>query len=99
MKKWECTVCGFIHEGEEPPEFCPICDARKEEFELIEEELIETTKSDIQNIVIIGNGAAGMEAARAARRTSDEVEIHVFAKITKLPAKTLRLDKAVPYRT
>jgi len=80
MKKWECTVCGYLHEGEEPPEFCPICDARKEEFELIEEERIETIKSDIQKIVIIGNGAAGMEAARAARRTSDEAEIHVFAK-------------------
>ena len=80
MKKWECTVCGYIHEGEEPPEFCPICDARKEEFELIEEQLVETIKTGIQNIIIIGNGAAGMEAARAARRTSDDAEIHVFAK-------------------
>jgi NAD(P)H-nitrite reductase large subunit len=80
MKKWECTVCGYIHEGDEPPEFCPICDARKEEFELVEEEPIEVTKTDVQTIVIIGNGAAGMEAARSARRTSDEVEIHVFAK-------------------
>lgn len=79
MKKWECTVCGYIHEGEEPPEFCPICDARKEEFELIEEEIVETIKSDVQTIIIIGNGAAGMEAARAARRTSDDAIIHIFA--------------------
>jgi len=80
MKKWECTVCGYIHEGDEPPEFCPICDARIEEFELVEEELVEVIKTDVQKIVIIGNGAAGMEAARSARRTSDEAEIHVFAK-------------------
>ncbi len=32
MKKWECTVCGYIHEGEEPPEKCPVCGADKEKF-------------------------------------------------------------------
>ena len=24
MKKWECTVCGYIHEGEEHPEIGPV---------------------------------------------------------------------------
>jgi rubrerythrin len=23
--KWICSVCGHIHEGEEPPEKCPVC--------------------------------------------------------------------------
>lgn len=32
MKKWVCSVCGYIHEGDEPPEVCPICGAAKEEF-------------------------------------------------------------------
>lgn len=32
MAKWMCKVCGYIHEGEEPPEECPICGAPKEEF-------------------------------------------------------------------
>jgi len=32
MKKWECTVCGYIHEGDEPPDVCPICGAGKEYF-------------------------------------------------------------------
>ena len=25
MKKWICPVCGYVHEGNEPPEFCPQC--------------------------------------------------------------------------
>ena len=25
MKKFICTVCGYVHEGEEPPKECPIC--------------------------------------------------------------------------
>jgi uncharacterized membrane protein/rubredoxin len=38
MKKWECTVCGYIHEGEEPPDECPVCSADKSMFvEVIEE--------------------------------------------------------------
>lgn len=39
MKKWECTVCGYIHTGEEPPEQCPLCSAPREMFqEVIEEQ-------------------------------------------------------------
>ena len=25
MKKFVCTVCGYVHEGEKPPEECPVC--------------------------------------------------------------------------
>ena len=25
MKKYVCPVCGYVHEGNEPPEFCPLC--------------------------------------------------------------------------
>jgi rubrerythrin len=35
--KWECTVCGYIHEGDEPPEECPICGAPKDAFVKVEE--------------------------------------------------------------
>lgn len=28
--KWKCSVCGFIHEGTEPPAKCPSCDHPKE---------------------------------------------------------------------
>ncbi len=27
MKKWVCTVCDYVHEGDEPPDNCPVCDA------------------------------------------------------------------------
>jgi len=31
-KQWKCTVCGYIHEGDEPPESCPSCGAPKSQF-------------------------------------------------------------------
>ena len=38
MKKWECTVCGYIHEGDEPPDECPVCAADKSMFvEVVEQ--------------------------------------------------------------
>ena len=32
MKKFVCTVCGYVHEGNEPPEFCPQCKAARSKF-------------------------------------------------------------------
>ncbi|MBA2879779.1 RNA polymerase subunit RPABC4/transcription elongation factor Spt4 [Desulfosalsimonas propionicica] len=32
MKKWRCTVCNYIHEGDQPPETCPVCGADKSKF-------------------------------------------------------------------
>jgi rubrerythrin len=31
-KKFICTVCGYVHEGEEAPEFCPQCKQPKSKF-------------------------------------------------------------------
>ncbi|MBC8385919.1 MAG: NADH peroxidase [Candidatus Cloacimonetes bacterium] len=39
-KKWICTVCGYVHEGESPPEKCPQCGAPAEKFELQSGELV-----------------------------------------------------------
>jgi len=37
MKKWQCTICGYVHTGDEPPETCPVCGADKSLFiEVIE---------------------------------------------------------------
>jgi len=30
---WKCSVCGFIHEGTEPPETCPCCKHPREYYE------------------------------------------------------------------
>ena len=32
MKKYVCQVCGYVYEGNEPPEFCPQCKAPKSKF-------------------------------------------------------------------
>lgn len=33
MKKYVCTICGYVHEGDSAPEFCPQCKAPAAKFE------------------------------------------------------------------
>jgi len=48
MKKWKCTICRYIHEGDEPPAQCPICKAPASKFILLEPELDEKSKSALR---------------------------------------------------
>ena len=32
MKKYVCSVCGYVHEGDSAPDKCPQCNAPKEKF-------------------------------------------------------------------
>lgn len=36
--KWICKVCGYVHEGDTPPESCPICKAPASKFEMLTQE-------------------------------------------------------------
>jgi rubrerythrin len=31
--KWKCSICGYTHEGHEPPNRCPYCKSPKEYYE------------------------------------------------------------------
>jgi len=33
---WICPICGYTHEGPEPPEKCPVCGVKGERFELVD---------------------------------------------------------------
>jgi len=41
MKKFVCSICGYIHEGNEPPEKCPQCKAPREKFVEKKEDVLE----------------------------------------------------------
>jgi rubrerythrin len=39
MSKYVCSICGYVHEGNEPPEACPICKAPASKFNKQDEEM------------------------------------------------------------
>ncbi|MDR2531049.1 MAG: NADH peroxidase [Oscillospiraceae bacterium] len=53
MSKWVCKVCGYIHEGAEAPDVCPICKAAKDKFSAVGEKPVYATEH------VIGVGAKG----------------------------------------
>lgn len=53
MKKWVCQVCGYVHEGDAPPESCPLCKAGKEKFSEMGENTVYATEH------VVGVGAKG----------------------------------------
>jgi rubrerythrin len=51
--KWVCSVCGYVHEGEQPPERCPVCKAPASKF--IKQETEMTWASE--HVVGVAQGA------------------------------------------
>lgn len=47
--KYVCTICGYVHEGDEPPEKCPICNQPKEKFKPVEEEKTKVEPKSTEN--------------------------------------------------
>ncbi|WP_314697508.1 rubrerythrin [uncultured Prevotella sp.] len=48
-KKFVCTVCGYIHEGTEAPEQCPVCRVKAEKFKEFNPAALKGTKTE-QNL-------------------------------------------------
>ncbi len=55
MKKFRCTVCGYVHEGDSAPEKCPLCKSPASKFVEIEETEGELTFAD-EHVVGVAKG-------------------------------------------
>ncbi len=66
MKKWKCTVCGYIYTGEEPPEKCPVCGADKSKFVEETEEQKPEEKASSADPAESGQAAGEDEAGPGA---------------------------------
>ncbi len=53
MAKWVCSVCGYVHEGDQPPEACPVCKAPAEKFQKQEGEMTWAS----EHVVGVAQGA------------------------------------------
>jgi hypothetical protein len=66
MKKWRCTVCGYIHVGDEPPEKCPVCGADKSKFEEVVEATPKEKKEAPEETAAQPEAESGQETETAA---------------------------------
>ena len=54
MKKFVCSVCGYVHEGEAAPEKCPLCKAPATKFEEVVEDKLTWAA---EHVVGVAEGA------------------------------------------
>jgi len=86
MKKWQCTVCGYIHTGDEPPETCPICGADKSQFIEITE-VKEETKEETKEKPAADKTAESESDDQAATPSPPPPPLFSFDSITHLMIK------------
>ncbi len=48
MKRWKCTICRYIHEGDAPPDRCPVCKAPASKFILLDEEVDQKSQDALR---------------------------------------------------
>lgn len=94
---WRCPICDYVHEGDAPPESCPVCGAERGLFEAQVPASAGASagvgEGEIGRIVIVGAGIAGVTAAEQAREASAELEIALVSKEQGLPYYRLNLTR------
>ena len=56
MKKFVCSVCGYVHEGDSAPEVCPVCGAPAEKF-IEQSETMSWAAEHVVGVALLQNGA------------------------------------------
>ncbi len=91
---WRCSICGYLHYGDSPPDACPICDAKAEDFKVVET-TFRPERHDVgkEMVVIVGAGIAGVSAAEAVREHAPDAKIVLVSKEQELPYHRLNLTR------
>ncbi len=74
----KCLVCGEIFDSS--LEVCPVCGVGKENFVPVEAEETEFRRDTESLYAIIGNGAAGINAAKAIRQRDKTGSIYILSR-------------------
>lgn len=96
VKAWICTICGYIHYGDTPPEECPVCGAAGSMFEPyteVSETAAASPAEKMAVVIIVGAGIAGVSAAEAIRKISSETRILLISEETEIPYYRLNLTR------
>lgn len=80
MKRYVCTVCGYIHEGDEPPEKCPVCKAAKDKFKEMTGDL---AWADEHRIGIVKDIPADMQEALRANFMGECTEVGMYLAMSR----------------
>ena len=91
----ECMVCGYVHDGNNPPNACPVCGVESGMFEPYNKGQTNKTGDESLKIVIIGGGIAGLSCAEEIRNISEKAQVTLVSEDNVLPYYRLNLTKYI----
>jgi len=91
--QWRCLNCEYVHKGDAPPEACLVCGSPQDRFEALVKAPPPGGEGESARVVIVGAGIAGMSAAEAVRKNSEEAQVLVLSKEEVLPYYRLNLTR------
>lgn len=80
MKKWRCTVCGYVHDGEVPPDKCPVCGADSDLFEEVVEPVVPGEGSSFSGSAVeepVQENATGLFVRLVLKHHMHPVSAHI----------------------
>ena len=81
MKKFVCTVCGYVYEGEKAPEVCPICKAPSDKF--IEQAVGELAFADEHRIGVAKGVDSRIVEGLQANFTGECTEVGMYLAMSR----------------
>jgi nitrite reductase (NADH) large subunit len=101
--RFRCLVCGYIHEGDAPPDECPVCGAGREDFVLVEPQaaapvmkprpVVVQDSAGGSHWVILGGGVAGLSALETAGEANPDAFLTLVHREASLPYSRLNLTR------
>jgi NADH oxidase (H2O-forming) len=95
VRSWKCLVCGEIIQSDRPPQICPVCGVRTEQFIEIDTEIVNFRNDNFEKVIIIGNGAAGIAACEAIRARNKTCPIEMISKENVISYNRPMLTKGI----
>lgn len=86
--RWKCTVCGYIHHGKQPPEYCPNCGAHRYRF-ILDEPLTPELEAAVK-AAFTGEAKAQVRNQAFAQRAEEE-DLPQVARLFRAVAEAERV--------
>lgn len=83
MKKFRCPVCGYIHEGDTPPEACPQCKVSGSKFIELVESSAKKVWADEHKIGIAKDVDAEVKAGLQANFMGECTEVGMYLAMSR----------------
>lgn len=81
--KWICVICGYVHEGEQAPDFCPQCGQPQSKFKKMEETKESLQFADEHRLGIAKDADAEILNGLKAHFTGECTEVGMYLAMSR----------------